>query len=204
MQKAADGDKSRILYGVYLLVGVTIVIIILVCILAIFVTKRLLLSIGAEPTEMEDIARRVAEGDLTIKLQSGKSGIYEEMRRMVESLRLVMDRVNQSAQEVSVAPCNCIEEGVVEVERGTTGASRSGKALETILEQINKVTGQVNQIATAAEEQTATTREITNNIHNISKTVQSSAQSSQEMSQSSSRLSQLSVDLQDLVRRFRL
>ena len=368
VKKASDADQHRILYGVYLLVGVTMIIIVAVCLLAIFVTKRLLLSIGAEPTEMEDIARRVAEGDLTIKLQSGKSGIYEEMRRMVESLRQVMERVNQSAHEVSIAAVqlntnaqktadgshhvvsqsdmvataseemaatssdianNChqaadssnsasataqsgaaivretvegmsriaskvrssasaveqlgvrseqigqivgtiediadqtnllalnaaieaarageqgrgfavvadevralaerttratreigemiksiqnetkqavkaMEEGVIEVEQGTTGASRSGQALEMIWEQINEVTGQVNQIATAAEEQTATTREITNNIHNISNTVQASAQSSQEMSQSSSRMSQLSVDLQDLVRRFKL
>jgi methyl-accepting chemotaxis protein len=368
VQKAADGDKHRIVYGVYLLVGVTIVIVIAVCLMAIFVTKRLLLSIGAEPTEMEDIARRVAEGDLTISLQSGKSGVYEEMRRMVESLKLVMEKVNSSARDVSIAAeqlnanaqktadasqhvvsqsdmvataseemaatsadiaNNChqaadssnsasataqsgsaivretvegmtriaakvrssagaveqlgvrseqigqivgtiediadqtnllalnaaieaarageqgrgfavvadevralaerttratreigemiksiqnetkqavkaMEEGVEEVERGTTGASRSGQALEMILEQINEVTDQVNLIATAAEEQTATTREITNNIHNISSTVQSSAQSSREMSQSSSQLSQLSVDLQALVRRFRL
>ena len=368
VQKAAAEDRQRILSGIYLIVGVSITILIAVSILVIFVTKRLLLSIGAEPTEMEDIARRVAEGDLTIQMQTGRSGIYEEMRRMVESLRQVMERVNQSAQEVSIAAVqlhsnaqktadgshhvvsqsdtvataseemaatssdianNChqaaessnsasataqsgasivrdtvegmsriaekvrssalaveqlgsrseqigqivgtiediadqtnllalnaaieaarageqgrgfavvadevralaerttratreigemiksiqnetrlavraMEEGVGEVERGTTGASRSGQALERILEQINEVTGQVNQIATAAEEQTATTREITNNIHNISDTVQMSAQSSQEMSQSSSRLSQLSVDLQELVRRFRL
>ncbi len=368
VQKAAEGDKHRLLYGVYLLVGVTIIIIILVCIIAIFVTNRLLLSIGAEPTEMEDIARRVAEGDLTISLQSGKSGVYEEMRRMVESLRQVMEKVNNSAREVSIAAeqlhnnaqktaddslnvvsqsdtvataseemaatssdiaNNChqaanssnsasataqsgaaivretvegmtriaakvrssagaveqlgvrseqigqivgtiediadqtnllalnaaieaarageqgrgfavvadevralaerttratkeiggmikniqsetrqavkaMEEGVEEVERGTSGASRSGQALEVILEQINEVTGQVNRIATAAEEQTATTREITDHIHSISSTVQTSAKGSQEMHQSSSRLSQLSVDLQDLVRRFRL
>ena len=368
VKKASDEDKQRIFHGVYLLLGVTLAILVVVCLLAIFVTKRLLLSIGAEPTEMEDIARRVAEGDLTIKLQSGKTGVYEEMRRMVESLRQVMEKVSHSAQEVSIAAvqlngnalktadgsqnvvsqsdtvataseemaatssdiansCHqaadssnsasitaqsgaaivretvegmsriaekvrssagaveqlgarseqigqivgtiediadqtnllalnaaieaarageqgrgfavvadevralaerttratreigemiksiqsetklavkAMEQGVDEVERGTAGASRSGQALEKILEQIGEVTSQVNQIATAAEEQTATTREITNNIHSISDTVQMSARSSQEMSQSSSRLSELSADLQDLVRRFRL
>ncbi|MFA7405333.1 MAG: methyl-accepting chemotaxis protein [Pelobacteraceae bacterium] len=368
VQKAAVEDQHRILDGIYLIAGVTIVILICVCLLAIFVTKRLLLHIGAEPPEMESIARRVAEGDLTIRMQTGKSGIYEEMRRMVDSLRQVMEKVSQSAQDVSIAAGqldsnarktaegslqvvgqsatvataseemaatsydianNChqaadssnsasstaqsgaaivrdtvegmgriaekvrssaeaveqlgirseqigqivgtiediadqtnllalnaaieaarageqgrgfavvadevralaerttratreigemiksiqsetrqavraMEDGVEEVERGTSGASRSGQALEMILEQINEVTGQVNQIATAAEQQTATTREITNNIHNISETVHVSAQSSQEMSEASSRLSLLSVDLQDMVRRFRL
>lgn len=368
VQKATQEDRQRIYHGVYLIVGVSIVILIVVCLLAIFVTRRLLLNIGAEPPEMENIARRVAEGDLTIQMQTGKSGIYEEMRRMVDSLRLVMAKVSESAQEVSIAAVqlnsnaqktadgslhvvnqsdmvataseemaatssdianNChqaadssnsasataqngaaivrdtvegmsriadkvrssagaveqlgarseqigqivgtiediadqtnllalnaaieaarageqgrgfavvadevralaerttratreigemiksiqnetrqavkaMEEGVEEVERGTVGASRSGQALEMILDQINEVTSQVSQIATAAEEQTATTREITNSIHDISDTVQMSAQSSQEMSHSSSRLSQLSGDLQDLVRGFKL
>ena len=368
VQKAASEDRTRIYHGIFLIVGVTIVILILVSLLALVVTKRLLLNVGAEPPEMEAIARRVAEGDLTVEMLSGRSGIYEEMRRMVESLRQVMSKVNQSAQEVSTAAvqlndnarktadgsqhvvsqsemvataseemaatssdiantCHqaadssnnasataqngavivretvegmsriaekvrssagaveqlgarseqigqivgtiediadqtnllalnaaieaarageqgrgfavvadevralaerttratreigemiksiqsetrqavkAMEEGVDEVERGTTGASRSGQALELILEQIDEVTNQVKQIATAAEEQTATTREITNNIHNISDTVQMSSQSSQEMSESSSRLTQLSGDLQDMVRRFKL
>jgi methyl-accepting chemotaxis protein len=60
-----------------------------------------------------------------------------------------------------------MEEGVQEVERGTDEASKSGHALEDILEQINAVSMQVNQIATATEEQTVTTNEITNNIQQI-------------------------------------
>lgn len=332
------------------------------------VTKLLLRNIGAEPKEMEEIAVRVAEGDLTLQMKEDSSGIYGAMRRMVHGLRQVMDKVNQSSREVSTAASqlnshaentadgshrvvgqaaavataseemsatssdianNChmaaessnrasvtaqngavivretvdgmnriadkvrssagavellgsrseqignivgtiediadqtnllalnaaieaarageqgrgfavvadevralaerttkatreigemiksiqsdtrlavkaMEEGVVEVERGTVGAAKSGQALESILEQINDVTLQINQIATAAEEQTATTREITNNIHAISETVQMSAESSREISVSSSRLSQLSGELQDMVRRFSL
>jgi methyl-accepting chemotaxis protein len=90
------------------------------------------------------------------------------------------------------------------VEEGIAGAARSGHALETILNQVNDVNLQINQIATAAEEQTATTREIANNINAISDTVQISDRSSQEISTASTRLSALSVELQDLVRRFRL
>jgi len=368
VQKASDENHKRLFDSIYLIVGVTIAILILVCLLAVVVTKMLIKHIGAEPVELESIAERVAEGDLTVRMETGKTGVYEAMRRMVESLRQVMEKVNQSSSELlssasqlssnalstaegsnkvvsqaaTVATAseemsttstdianNChqaagssnqasqaaqsgaeivretvdgmhriadkvrnsagvveqlgtrseqigqiigtiediadqtnllalnaaieaarageqgrgfavvadevralaerttkatreigemiksiqgetrqavkaMEEGVSEVEQGMAGAARSGHALETILNQVNDVTMQINQIATAAEEQTATTREITNNIHAISDTVQTSARSSQEISVASGRLSELSVELQDLVRKFRL
>lgn len=368
VKKASDENLTRIKHGIFLIIGATLVILILVSLMAVIVTRILLRNIGAEPHDMEDIARRVAEGDLTIRMESGKTGIFEAMRQMVEGLRQVMDKVNKSSEEVltsasqvnthagnitgesnrvvsqaeAVATASeemsatssdiaqschhaaessnkasttaqsgavtvretiegmnriagkvrssaevveqlgtrseqigqivgtiediadqtnllalnaaieaarageqgrgfavvadevralaerttkatheigtmikniqnetklavkAMEDGVSEVEQGTAGAAKSGQALQLILEQINDVTAQISQIATAAEQQTATTREITNNIHAISETVQTSARSSQVMSASSARLSQLSVELEDIVRRFRL
>jgi methyl-accepting chemotaxis protein len=368
VKKAADTSRQHLMQGIYLIVGLSALILAVICAISILVVRQLLGHIGTEPTELEVIAEKVAEGDLTVRLLDGKTGIYEAMRRMVEGLREVMEKVNRSALDVSAAAIelnanahstaegshevvsqaetvavaseqmsgtstdiarNChlaadssgrasasaqsgaaivratvdgmnriadkvrssagvveqlgtrsdqigeivatiediadqtnllalnaaieaarageqgrgfavvadevralaerttratreigamiksiqqetklavraMEEGVGEVERGTSEAAKSGQALEEILEQINEVTSQINQIATAAEEQTATTREITSNIQQISNTVQMSARSSQEISSASHQLSQLSVEMQDMVQRFRL
>ena len=365
---AAESNRQHLLQGVYLLVGVTVVILGLICLASLVLVRQLLGHIGSEPVELADIAQKVAGGDLTVQLVPGRKGIYEAMRRMVEGLRQVMEQVNRSALDVSAAATelhgnaqrtaegsheavqqaetvavasgqmfgtssdiarNChlaadssgrasasaqsgakivretvegmnriaakvrssagvverlgtrgdqigeivatiediadqtnllalnaaieaaragsqgrgfavvadevralaerttratreigtmiksiqqetrqavaaMEEGVQEVELGTAGAARSGQALEEILQQINEVTGQINQIAIAAEEQTATTQEISVNIQQISDTVQTSAQSSQEISGSSSQLSRLSVEMQQMVQRFRI
>ncbi|GFE61845.1 methyl-accepting chemotaxis protein [Geobacter sp. AOG2] len=368
VKKAASESMQSVKQGIYLIIGATVVLIILISVISIFVTKRLLLHIGTEPAHLEEITQQVAAGDLTYRFEQGKGGVYEAMRRMVEQLRQVMDKVNKSSQEVASASVelnsnaeqtasashevvnqastvataseemsatsmdianNChraaessnqagktaqagaaivrntvdgmtriadkvrssaavveqlgtrsdqigeivatiediadqtnllalnaaieaarageqgrgfavvadevralaertaratreigemikniqgetrqavsaMEEGVREVEQGTTEAARSGQALEEILEKINEVTLQINQIATAAEEQTATTREISDNIQQISEVVGMSAKSSLDISQSSSNLSQLSVELQDMVRMFRI
>ncbi len=368
IKKASDDNKKHIKSGVFQIVGSTIALLIIIAVISILTTRRLIRHIGTEPEQLEEIAKLVADGDLTVRFDTSNGGVYGAMKTMVENLRQIMDMVNRSAQEVSASSVelhanaqhtadgshevvsqadtvataseemaatssdianNChhaaessnhasrtaqagaaivkntvegmnriankvrssasvveqlgtrsdqigaivatiediadqtnllalnaaieaarageqgrgfavvadevralaerttkatreigemiksiqgetrlavsaMVEGVNEVERGTSEAAKSGQALEEILSQINEVTGQINQIATAAEEQTATTREISNNIQQISDTVQMSAHSSQEISLASSQLSKLSVELQEMVRRFRL
>jgi methyl-accepting chemotaxis protein len=366
--KAAKGNREHLLSDVYLLVGVTVIILCAITLVCLFLVRQLLSHIGTEPLELEGIAQRVAGGDLRVQLAAGRTGIYEAMRRMVEGLRQVMEQVNSSALGVAAAASelhanaqqtaeganevvgqaetvavasaqmfatssdiarNChlaadssgrasasaqsgaeivrdtvegmnriadkvrssagvveqlgtrsdqigaivatiediadqtnllalnaaieaarageqgrgfavvadevralaerttkatreigtmiksiqqetrlavqaMEEGVQEVERGTSGAARSGHALEEILQQINVVTDQINQIATAAEEQTATTQEISDNIQQITGTVQTGARGSQDISAASSQLSRLSADMRGMVGRFQI
>jgi methyl-accepting chemotaxis protein len=368
VQKSTEESGKALKNGISVMIAATIIFVIAIIGVSIVFTRRILQQIGAEPSELEGIAEKVSNGDLTVRMEEGRRGIYEGMRHMVLSLREVMEEVNRSSQSVSSASVqlhanasqttegsnevvsqavtvataseemaatsseianschlaadsssrasetaqngaiivretvegmnriaekvrssaevveqlgtrsdqigeivatiediadqtnllalnaaieaarageqgrgfavvadevralaerttkatreigemiksiqketklavNAMVEGVEEVERGTTGAASSGKALEDILAQINDVTGQINQIATAAEEQTATTREISNNIQRISDTVKISARSSEEISIASSQLSQLSVELQEMVKRFRL
>jgi len=368
VKKAADESYSKLKNGIYMIIGVTVVLAIIISVVSVMVTRRLLRAIGTEPAHLAEITQQVANGDLTYRFELNKGGVYDAMRQMVEQLRDVMDKVNRSSQDVASASVqlnsnaehmasashevvgqantvataseemsatsmdianNChraaessnqasktaqagagivkntvdgmtriadkvrssasvveqlgtrsdqigeivatiediadqtnllalnaaieaarageqgrgfavvadevralaertsratreigemikniqsetrkavaaMEEGVHEVEQGTSEAARSGQALEEILEKINDVTTQISQIATAAEEQTATTREISNNIQQISDVVEMSAKGAMDISNASSSLSQLSVELQDMVRRFRI
>jgi len=368
VKKAADESMKSLKSGIYMILGVTLALAIIISIVSVFVTRRLLRAIGTEPAHLAEITHQVAAGDLTYRFEMDKGGVYEAMRQMVVQLRDVMDKVNRSSQDVASASVelnsnaeqmasashevvgqantvataseemsatsmdianNChraaessnqasktaqagasivkntvdgmtriadkvrssatvveqlgtrsdqigeivatiediadqtnllalnaaieaarageqgrgfavvadevralaertsratreigemikniqsetrkavaaMEDGVREVQQGTTEAARSGQALEEILEKINEVTVQISQIATAAEEQTATTREISNNIQQISDVVEMSAKGSMDICQASSGLSQLSVDLQDMVRKFKV
>ena len=172
-------------------------------------------QIGNIVATIEDIADQTNLLALNAAIEAARAGdqgrgfavVADEVRALADRTSAATKEISQmikSIQSETRQAVRAMEEGVQEVEQGTAEAARSGKALEEIQFRINEVATQISQIATATEEQTATTREITNNIQQISEIVQVGARSSQEISQASSGLSTISLELHDMVRKFRL
>ena len=145
--KAAGSNRQHLIRGVYLLVGVTVVILGLICLASLFLVRQLLGHIGTEPHELEEIAQQVAKGDLTVRLVPGKTGIYEAMRRMVEGLRQVMEQVNRSALEVSASAVQLH----ANAERTADGS--------------HEVVNQAETVAVASEQMFGTSSDIARNCH---------------------------------------
>jgi len=145
--KAADDNRQHLMQGIYLLIGVTVVILSCVYLVAIFLVRQLLGHIGTEPQELEQIAEKVAAGDLTVQMVPGKSGIYEAMRRMMEGLRQVMEQMNQSALEVSAA--------AIELHANAQHTADGA----------HEVVNQAETVAVASEEMFGTSSEIARNCH---------------------------------------
>jgi methyl-accepting chemotaxis protein len=172
-------------------------------------------QIGEIIGTIEDIADQTNLLALNAAIEAARAGeqgrgfavVADEVRALAErttrATREISDMIKAIQNETRGAVV-AIEEGVAEVEKGTDCSTRSGQALEQILNQINDVTLQVSQIATAAEEQTATTGEITTNIQHITSVVRQTAQGAAETASASSELSREADKLQHLVGRFKL
>jgi methyl-accepting chemotaxis protein len=172
-------------------------------------------QIGAIVGTIEDIADQTNLLALKAAIEAARAG---EMGRgfavVADEVRALAERTTRATKEISDmirtiqgetrTAVDAMEEGVREVEAGTQEASRSGDALQNIMEQVNMVSMQISQVATAAEEQTATTSEISNNMMQITEVIQQTAHGAHESATAAAQLSSMADNLQTMVRRFRL
>ncbi len=137
----------------------------------------------------------------------GFAVVADEVRKLAErtsqATKEISDTIKAMQQETKKA-VSSMQEGVNEVGIGATEATKSGEALDEILDLINKVAAEINQIAVASEEETATTNEIASSIQKIAQVMQTTTETIQDNRDSSSRLATLSKELEKMVGQFRL
>ncbi len=129
----ADAGRSVMIVMLLCLVAIVLVVVI-----AFFITRSVLNQLGGEPAYISDIAQKIAEGDLTMKLESGRKrdvGVFAAMKAMAEKLKEVVVDVQSAADNVS-SGSQQMSSNSEEMSQGATEQAANAEEASSSMEQM--------------------------------------------------------------------
>jgi methyl-accepting chemotaxis protein len=134
-----------------LLIGSSIVSVVVAAILGWFISRGLMGALGGEPGDAAELARKVAEGDLTarVALRPGDTtSMMAQLQAMQDSLARVVTNVRQNADSVATASAQ-IAQGNTDLSSRT---EEQASALEETAASMEELSSTVRQNADNARQ----------------------------------------------------
>jgi methyl-accepting chemotaxis protein len=172
-------------------------------------------KIGEIIQVIDDIADQTNLLALNAAIEAARAGeqgrgfavVADEVRKLAErttkATKEIASMINQIQKETQNAVVS-IKEGTREVEKGKAFADKAGQSLALIIQGSDEVVDLVTRVAAASEEESATAEQISRNIEGINNVAQESSAGIQQIARASEDLSRLTINLQELISRFKI
>ncbi|MBK7229936.1 MAG: methyl-accepting chemotaxis protein [Ignavibacteriales bacterium] len=172
-------------------------------------------QIGEIIQVIDDIADQTNLLALNAAIEAARAGeqgrgfavVADEVRKLAErttkATKEIATMIKQIQKDTSGA-VESMQQGTEEVEAGKLLAEKAGSSLQEIIHGAEQVVDIVTQVAAASEEQSSAAEQISKNIESISSVTQESASGIQQIAHASEDLNRLTLNLQELVARFKV
>jgi methyl-accepting chemotaxis protein len=132
-----NADNAQALANKFM-IGLTIMGFLLAGGLGIVITRGLLKQLGGEPAHIANIAQKIAEGDLSMNLESGKKqdvGVFAAMKTMAENLKGIVSDVITASSNVA-SGSEQMSSSSQEMSQGATEQAASAEEASSSMEQM--------------------------------------------------------------------
>ena len=134
-ETASKRGKFLALWGTIFAIGLGIAVIILI-------TRALMGQLGGEPAVVVDMARKIAKGDLTMQVESGRRiGLYGAMQEMLGKLKEIVNNVRTASENVASGS----EELSASAQSLSQGATEQASAAEEVSSSIEEMSANIQQ-----------------------------------------------------------
>jgi methyl-accepting chemotaxis protein len=139
-----EARRLNVIFTIFVIIGILA--------LSIFagykINAGILTSLGAEPTELEAIVRKIAEGDLKIVSNDNEVGVLASVHKMANQLKEVIANINAGSNQIVTASREA-SSGSQIISEGASEQSASIEEVSATMEQIT--TSIINNANNAVE-----------------------------------------------------
>jgi methyl-accepting chemotaxis protein len=133
-----------------ILILITAISFLLAAMLGHMISRYLLKALGAEPSDLNRIAQRVAEGDLRVMeeaVNSAENSVLTALQRMQQNLRQVTQGIDNSSRTVA----HSSQELSVSSLRNADSVAQAQREVEQIVTAVHEMAATVQDVARSAE-----------------------------------------------------
>ena len=178
--------------------------------IVILTSRQIMNQLGRDPVEIKNIARRIADGDLSVNFESDGQdvGVYAAMKVMVNNLKRVVQEISSgsmiiagSAEELSAASNQitaAIDEESTQIEQSATATTEVSQTIIEVAQNAGDASGLARESLEIANEGKSTVQETVSGMQNIAKSIEESAQTIGELGESSRQIGDIIGVINDI------